>query len=702
MARRMWAIGISLVLALQCWAGAASASAERNGESAATPDSEQIGQAIEAAAKVIAESEVISDWGAFGLARAGKPVPAAYMSGVEKLLKEKDGTFAKVTDYERMAIAVKAAGGDPLHVAGYNLIEKIYNSSRMTHQGTNGPIFALIALNGGSYAIPADAKWNPDKLREWLLARQNADGGWPLAEGDESNVDVTAMALTSLSPYKEQLEVKPAIDKAVSWLSKAQLDNGGFSQNGENCESIAQVIIALTSLGIDPAGASFTKADGNPLSRLLAYRQPDGGFAHTIGLRSDGMATEQALQALVAYRMFISGQGPLFPTVKNKVQVTVRVEGPKGPVAEGAVRADTALEAVEQALTDNKVPYHVKSASFGKYIETIDGVTMGSLGGFDGWMFSVERGGGWLFPQIGMADFRLREGDRIIVYYGDGTTQMIRSIRLIPERPKAGEPFTVKVEQVKWDYEKNAESVTPASGVVVRIGTMTAETDERGIAAFDSAPADGKLTVTVTGYREGKTPAVVRESKTFVFGSPSRFADENEISGWARSYVQKASEYRLMEGVSVSEPRFAPKRPMTRAEFTVLLVKLLGESPVRTEKAVFSDVPSGTWYAGYVAKAKQLGVVSGVTPQSFAPNRPVLREEMAIMLARAFHLSTEINGDARIADIGRASRQAVPYITAVYAGGIMLGSGGYFEPRSPVTREMAAVIAVKAYEMKSR
>ena len=75
--------------------------------------------------------------------------------------------------------------------------------------------------------------------------------------GDESDVDMTAMALTSLAPYQEETDIKAAVDAPLTYLSDAQQADGGFmSWGAANSESCAQVIVALTALGIDSAADS--------------------------------------------------------------------------------------------------------------------------------------------------------------------------------------------------------------------------------------------------------------------------------------------------------------------------------------------------------------------------------------------------------------------------------------------------------------
>ena len=132
------------------------------------------------------------------------------------------------------------------------------------------------------------------------------------------------MALQALSNYKDKtiikedgtkVVVKDYIDRALSVLSNMQLENGGYTSWGsENVESAAQVLVALTSLGIDPkTDERFIKGDGNWLvSNIMEYQTNDGGFEHIKGNGTNGMATDQATYALVAYKRFVEGKSKLY------------------------------------------------------------------------------------------------------------------------------------------------------------------------------------------------------------------------------------------------------------------------------------------------------------------------------------------------------------------------------------------------------
>lgn len=272
------------------------------------------------------------EWAVIGLSRAGLLSDAAaqsYEQAAEDYVKQAGSVrlhHAKSTENSRTILGLTAAGYDAANVAGVDLTAGLTDMAYLRAQGTNGPIWALIALDCHGYDIPQCADGEEQVTREGLVAEilsyQCSDGGWALM-GDESDVDMTAMALTALAPYKDDVEVKAAVDAALAYLSDAQQDDGGFMGWGTaNSESCAQVIVALTALGIDPAADSrFVKNGASPLDGLCAFSCEGGGFCHSNEqAEPDGMATEQGFYALAAYDRFRQGMTSLFDMTDIKVK----------------------------------------------------------------------------------------------------------------------------------------------------------------------------------------------------------------------------------------------------------------------------------------------------------------------------------------------------------------------------------------------
>ncbi|QAY66868.1 hypothetical protein [Paenibacillus protaetiae] len=266
------------------------------------------------------------EWTILSLARAGYEVPAnyydSYYANVEQAVTQLMATYngklhsTKSTEHSRAILGLTSIGKDVADVAGFNLLTALADFDYVLKQGLNGPVFALIALDSHNYDIPQADGVNQttrdkliDKILEYNRTTANA-AGWTLF-GSKPDVDMTAMTIQSLAPYyTTRTDVKEAVDRALVWLSDNQSAAGDYLSN---CESTAQVVLALASLGIDPGtDPRFMKNGKSAVDGMLIYAVPAGGFKHTATGGVNGMATDQGTYALVAYDRFLNGGTNLY------------------------------------------------------------------------------------------------------------------------------------------------------------------------------------------------------------------------------------------------------------------------------------------------------------------------------------------------------------------------------------------------------
>lgn len=287
------------------------------------------------------------EWMALGLARSGRTVPGGYYDAVVKYVKDNIDSNGrldknKATENARIILALTAIGKDVTNVDGHDLLAGLNEMSYLSKQGINGAIFTLIALDSHSYTPAGDV--TRDKLVQVILDAQiSGDGGWSL-DGKNADVDMTAMAIQALAAYyKSNSSAKKAVDKGLSWLSSVQQNDGGFTSWGAaNSESCAQVIVALTALGINPAKDSrFIKNGVSVLDALCSFAVNGGGFKHLATETSaNGMATEQGFYALVAYYRLLNGQSSLYDMTDVKLE-GVKAEKPVNDTDKSDDTADT-------------------------------------------------------------------------------------------------------------------------------------------------------------------------------------------------------------------------------------------------------------------------------------------------------------------------------------------------------------------------
>ena len=262
------------------------------------------------------------DWLVFGLARAGADVPQkyydAYYKNVEDYVSQCGGVLSrkKNTEYSRVILALTAIGKDPRDVAGFDLLVPLGDFEQTVGQGLNGAVFALLALDSGKYEMPKNPDAAVQATRELyvgeILKKEIPTGGWALT-GDAPDADLTAMVLQALAKYREDADVSSAVDRGLAALASMQEPNGAYTSWGEeNSESVSQVIVALTELGISLDDERFVK-NGETLEQvLLRYAQEDGSFCHIASDGGNQMATEQALYALAAIARAQAGKTTLY------------------------------------------------------------------------------------------------------------------------------------------------------------------------------------------------------------------------------------------------------------------------------------------------------------------------------------------------------------------------------------------------------
>ena len=116
-------------------------------------------------------------------------------------------------------------------------------------------------------------------------------------------------------------------------------------------------------------------------------------------------------------------------------------------------------------------------------------------------------------------------------------------------------------------------------------------------------------------------------------------------------------------------------------------------TPAPNNAGRFTDI-GGHWAQNDIEVMAAKGIVVGVTPDSFEPERAVTRAEFATLVVKTLNITS--NTPADFADAGQ-SDWFYPYVNAAANAGLIVGYDGYFRPDDRITREEMAVIVAKAY-----
>ncbi|SHH98902.1 S-layer homology domain-containing protein [Sporobacter termitidis DSM 10068] len=491
------------------------------------------------------------EWAVIGLARSGYDVPDTYYQNyyatVEAYVKEHSGVLdeRKYTEYSRVTVALTAIGRDPANVAGYNLLTPLGDFDKTIWQGINGPIWALIALDSGSYAMPKNTGAKTQATRQMyvdeILSRQLADGGWSLTgkggSAEAADPDLTGMALQALAKYMSDNDVKTAVDKALTCLSGLQTSSGGFfSWGAASSESVVQVLVGLCELGVSVDDSRFVKNEKTLLDNLLTYRQQDGSFEHTAdGSGSNQMATEQGFYGIVAALRAAEGKSSLY-RMSDAIKTGGDTSGPKA--GEGLAGKNADVRPVPVAYP-------------GKTFSDIAGESA-----------QASR------PAIeALAERGIISGKTDTTFDPDATmtraefaAMVVRGLGLTP---KAGGAFT---------------DVPPSEWYAAYVGTVSSYGIAGGVTAETFAPQSA-ITREEAAVMLARAAALCGLDTALDGGAVrdvlAQFTDYTASSDWAR----QALAFCYQEGILPEEDiQIRPKDPAKRSEVAQMLFGMLGDA----------------------------------------------------------------------------------------------------------------------------
>jgi hypothetical protein len=254
-----------------------------------------------------------------------------------------------------------------------------------------------------------------------------------------------------------------------------------------------------------------------------------------------------------------------------------------------------------------------------------------------------------------------------------------------------GAPVTVSIPYTPTEAElANPESIV--------IWYIDGSGNPQCVANGHYDPATGVVTFDVTHF-----------SDYAVVYNPVSFNDVKS-GAWYYKAVSFIAARDITRGTGSGN--FSPGAKLTRGDFLVMLMKAYGIAPDTNPADNFSDA-GNTYYTGYLAVAKRLGISAGVGNNMYAPGKEIIRQEMFTLLYNALKVIGKLPGTHRLAvgeagnqpqggsgkklhdftDAGQIDSWAKEALTLLVETGTISGSGGKLNPTGTTTRaEMAQVL----------
>lgn len=302
-------------------------------------------------------------------------------------------------------------------------------------------------------------------------------------------------------------------------------------------------------------------------------------------------------------------------------------------------------------------------------------------------------------------DLAIQSGDVAITIPNEVLDQIVKS---------ANKDVTFNVSLVSSNVPGDGESLSDVYEFTITSGDKTISTFEKSIVItlpVSSDVKDGKnvaayyineetnaLEFVISKYENGvvtfKTShfskyVVVENSKTF------KDVPENQ---WAKKYIDSLASKGIVSGKSADN--FAPNDTITRAQFALILTKILN-LPITEYEGRFKDIPvSMDWAFGGIEAANRAGIVSG-SNGNFMPYKNITREQMATMIVRALEyvdpsIVEGVKNEVKFADantIQDYAKQPVAIVSGLgIVGGRTVNGKQLFAPAENATRAQAATM----------
>ncbi len=209
-----------------------------------------------------------------------------------------------------------------------------------------------------------------------------------------------------------------------------------------------------------------------------------------------------------------------------------------------------------------------------------------------------------------------------------------------------------------------------------------------------TATENGVRTYTCTRCNATKTETIPAGGSVDV---TQMFTDVTK--NWAYPGIQYCVTHGIMGGMG--DGTFAPTGTTTRAQIVQILYNLEG-TPAVSGTTPFTDL-TANWYKPAILWAYQNNVVAGTSPTTFDPERPVTREQIAVILTQyMFHVlkmeRTWTPADlSTFPDGAQVSRWAKEAMQDAVALGLINGTKApdgvvYLDPQGSAARQQVATI----------
>jgi len=173
-------------------------------------------------------------------------------------------------------------------------------------------------------------------------------------------------------------------------------------------------------------------------------------------------------------------------------------------------------------------------------------------------------------------------------------------------------------------------------------------------------------------------------------------ASFDDVNGtWYTPCVDEKASRTIVKGRE--DGLFYSQDDITRAEFAAIIIRALGLAPDGNGR-IFRDVPANVWYAGYVGKAHEYGLIEGIGGGLYEPERTISREEAMLIIQRAAGIAGytgRVGNISSFPDANRVSSWALNAARWNVGSELILGRDGVLDPKANITRAETSSLVLR-------
>ncbi|WP_108991042.1 family 10 glycosylhydrolase [Paenibacillus agaridevorans] len=512
----------------------------------------------------------------------------------------------------------------------------------------------------------------------------NAEVGTEAGQYPQEAIDALTAAVTIASAIKVNAKTQEEIDRAAEGL-KAAVESFKAAQIVDPNIKVEEVSLDKETLQLNVGGVYQLKATITPsgaANKNVTWTSSDDGIAAVdntgkVTAIAEGIAvitvtTEDGNKTATSV-VTVSMPSETIDTTEldNQIKIAADLRDTAGIGTNPGQYPQSAKDALEAAITAA-----LTAKADAKTQEDIDSATVNLKSAVARFIAAKIPVHEVIYVPIHVTGVSL-DKQTLELNIGD-ESQLTATIR----------PSNADLKLVTWKSSNENVAIVDRAGRVVAKGS--------GTAIITVTTTDGNMTATCVV--NVNAPVTEEEEPKPEENFEVKFSDI--LGHWAEASIKLAAAKGIISGYA--DGTFKPKSEVTRAEFAVMLARMLNLQGNGAELE-FNDMAAiGSWAKQGIAQAVQAGIVKGYSDGSFRPNAKISRVEMVTMIVNALGFADNSKATTGFADDAEIPAWARAVVATAVENGLVQGVGGNkFAPNQTATRAESVVVLLRALEFAS-